>query len=389
LAKIFNDVIDAILSKRIFKRILTIYLLLILMMFFVSAIFIPVVNSAELLDTKGTTGVETVKTDPIVETVKEEPVVAEPVVAEPVVAEPVVVEETVVEVVSTTPKDDSSVTTDSSSTSEIVKIDNTTIDESIIKDTDVYDNKNDTVLENDKIVSSEIVNESSDEKNDETSLIIEIVSTSEEELGEIIEGEKIEVEPENKQESSIQSVTFTPSSNQKDVKLTVSSYNGKPEEVEDIPEISPETHEVYKYVDVKLTSNNTYIGETGVESLTFTFTVDKSWIDENQIDKETVVMLRYHDEEWQSLNTTLIAENDTTIVYEAETPGLSTFAVVGNRVVESSVSVVNEAPQIPWIIIIGIIASTTTVLIIVLFKARYIYIDEENKNTDNTDTEKV
>ena len=111
----------------------------------------------------------------------------------------------------------------------------------------------------------------------------------------------------------------------------------------------------------------------------FIFEVKWSWINENNIDKKTMLLVRYHDTEWQNLTTTYLGENDTYVYYEAETPGLSTFAVVGSELIESSASYVEEAPEMPWILNIGIIASSSTMLFVILFKARYIYLDEEDE----------
>jgi len=94
--------------------------------------------------------------------------------------------------------------------------------------------------------------------------------------------------------------------------------------------------------------------------------------------KKTILLVRYHDTEWQNLTTTYLSEDDTYIYYEAETPGLSTFAVVGSELIESSASYVEETPEVPWILNMGIIASSSTMLFVVLFKARYIYLDEED-----------
>ncbi len=205
---------------------------------------------------------------------------------------------------------------------------------------------------------------------------VEITSTSETDLGEINEGKETIIQPENEQESSISQVVFTSSSTLKEAKFTVSSYSGKPSEVKDIEINENITTEVYKYLDIKLTSNETYVGETGIASMTFTFAVEKSWIVENNIDKQTVEMLRYHDDEWQHLNTTLISENDAVIVYEAETPGLSTFAVVGSEIVEVSASYVEETNEISWILNVVIISSSSIILGVVLVKARFIYKNE-------------
>ena len=294
------------------------------------------------------------------------------------------------------PKEDSSspvestpVTDDSSCSEESTSIEDDKVDSSSdVESTPPVD----VVLSDDKDEDDSGTSEESipaeDDEDDSSSVVkstpavdvvIKIVSTSEKDLGEISEGVEIDVEPENGQETSIQAVSFTASTNLNQVKLSVSSYNGKPEEVEEIPDVAPETHSVYKYLDIKLTSNNTYVGETGIETMTFTFTIQKTWISENNIDKTTVEMLRFHDGAWQHLNTTLQGENDTSIVYEAETPGLSTFAVVGNRVVESSVSTINEVPKIPWFFYAGIIIVFICVLVVFLFKARVIYFDNDHK----------
>ena len=171
------------------------------------------------------------------------------------------------------------------------------------------------------------------------------------------------------------SVSFTPSIDLKKVKLTVAKLKDKPEEIIEIP---IKNNSVYAYLDIKLTADDVYIEEDRLESMRFIFEVKRSWINENNIDKKTILLVRYHDTEWQNLTTTYLGENDTYVYYEAESPGLSTFAVVGSELIESSASYVEEAPEVPWILNMGIIASSSTILFVVLFKARYIYLGEED-----------
>ncbi len=215
-----------------------------------------------------------------------------------------------------------------------------------------------------------------------------IVSTSVKVLGDIDEGEVTSVVPENVIETSIYEIKFETSSNLKNVKLSVSKLENKPEEIKNITVLENRSIEVYKYLDIKLTSNETYVGETGIESMFFTFDIEKSWITEYNIDKNTIEMLRYHDGEWQHLNTTLISENETCLIFESETPGLSTFAVVGSEIVEVSASYVEEVPEIPWILNLAIIVTSSAILIFILFRSRYIYFDEkcgkQVKNKINT-----
>ena len=85
-------------------------------------------------------------------------------------------------------------------------------------------------------------------------------------------------------------------------------------------------------------------------------------------------MLRYYNNKWQNITTIKIREDEKYYYYEAETTGLSTFAVVGNKVVESPEKY--EEPEIPWMVIIGFIISAIAILIFILFKAKLIYIGE-------------
>jgi len=193
-------------------------------------------------------------------------------------------------------------------------------------------------------------------------------------LGNVSKGNKTEIISENYNETDVYRVSFTPSIDLKKAKLTVAELKDKPEEIIEISTKNNSVY-VYQYLDIKLTEDGEYIDEDGIESMRFEFKVKWSWINENNIDKETVILKRYHDE-WQNLTTKLLSEDDTYIYYEAETPGLSTFAVVGSELVESSASYVEEVPEMPWILNMGIIASSSTMLFIVIFKARYIYFDE-------------
>jgi PGF-pre-PGF domain-containing protein len=175
-------------------------------------------------------------------------------------------------------------------------------------------------------------------------------------------------------QSIIQKVDFTVTDNQNNVKLTIKNLENKPEEI--INELNMSSDKkLFKYVDVKLTANDIYIGETGVASMTFTFSVEKSWIENENIDQQSVQMIRYHNDSWQELNTTFLYENETHIFYQAETPGLSVFAVIGDTLVEDSGSIVDDSTIVPWWIPFIAIIVSTSILIIVLVKKRYIYFN--------------
>ena len=195
----------------------------------------------------------------------------------------------------------------------------------------------------------------------------EIVSITKNKLGDLSSGEEKEVKIEYFED--IDSVKLTPATNLEDVKVTIIKLKDKPEEIIDPPK---KNISVYKYLDIKLIANDTYVEENNIKSLEFKFKVEKSWINNNKIDKATIRLIRYHDSEWQNLSTILNSENETYIYYTAVSPGFSTFAVVGSEVVERSESYTSEDMSIPWTIIIAFITSLTIILVVILFKARYI-----------------
>ena len=204
----------------------------------------------------------------------------------------------------------------------------------------------------------------------------EIVSMTEYEMENLSSEEEKEATLENSEETSICSVDFTAATNLKKVNVTVIKLKDKPEEIIEPPK---KNISVYKYLDIKLTADDEYVEEDNIKSLKFKFKVEQTWITDNNIDKVTIILIRYHDGEWQNLSTTLTSEDETYIYYEAESPGCSTFAVVGSKVVEKGEAFETDEPEIPWIVIIGFIIAAIVTLLIVLFKARYIYLGEDFK----------
>lgn len=192
-----------------------------------------------------------------------------------------------------------------------------------------------------------------------------------EEIGNISEGEEKEV---NISYGNIRQVTIKSIAKLENVTLQIKERFS--EEFSEEIRYNVSGQEVYKYYDFELSSNETQINETDIESAKINFTVEKSWIEENKIDNQTIILLRYFNNTWQNLTTNLLdIDNETYLFYEAETPGFSTFALVGSKVIEKEQEWPDE-PQIPWTIIIGFIISAIVILLIVLIKAKYIYIEE-------------
>ncbi len=84
---------------------------------------------------------------------------------------------------------------------------------------------------------------------------------------------------------------------------------------------------VYSYIEVK----HTNLVNPDIKKATLSFAIDKSWIYANDINKTKITLNRYTNGVWQQLDTILRSENSTTIMYDAVTPGLSLFAITGEK----------------------------------------------------------
>ena len=69
------------------------------------------------------------------------------------------------------------------------------------------------------------------------------------------------------------------------------------------------------------------IKEENTNSRTMLFKVAKKWLADNALDKEKIALYRYADNKWNTLPTKIVQEDDTTVYYNAGTPGFSYFAI--------------------------------------------------------------
>jgi PGF-pre-PGF domain-containing protein len=284
--------------------------------------------------------------------------------------------DTVTKTIDSSTTDSSNIDTSSCNTGDTSNIDTKTIDSSTTDSSNI-----DTSSCNAADIDSESLSKENElnklentTSNEELVRIEEIESMTENKLGDLITDKEKEVPLENS--SDIDSIEFTPATNLEDVKVTVIKLKDKPEK---IAEPAEKNISVYRYLDIKLTSVDEYVHEDNIKSLKFKIKVEQIWITDNNIDEGTILLMRYHDGEWQSLTTVFLSNDDTYLYYEAESPGCSTFAVVGSKVVENGEVFEANEPEIPWTFIIGFIIAAIVILLIFLFKARYIYLEESTE----------
>ena len=111
---------------------------------------------------------------------------------------------------------------------------------------------------------------------------------------------------------------------------TVSDVKVVVEKIERTPDIPEPSGVAYTYLDITMEN----AGSAKIDGM-IEFKVGKWWISDNNIDEATVTLNRYdRTEGWKMLPTTKVGEDNATVYFEAETPGFSMFAVMGEKKVE-------------------------------------------------------
>ena len=98
-----------------------------------------------------------------------------------------------------------------------------------------------------------------------------------------------------------------------------------------------------------------------VERAVMTFAVEKALVKEKGVDVETITLNRFFEGEWEKLPTKRVGEDEKHFYFEAESPGLSHFAVTGIA-----------PPPFPWwiVAIIVVVAVVAVVAGIHLYRRR-------------------
>jgi len=105
------------------------------------------------------------------------------------------------------------------------------------------------------------------------------------------------------------------------VKITITKVDGKPATI--TKEISGK---VYKYMNI----DHENINDSDIDTAEIEFEVEKSWLTDNNLDPDSIKLMRYHNDDWEILETEKTSETANYYYYKAKTPGFSYFAIVGN-----------------------------------------------------------
>jgi PGF-pre-PGF domain-containing protein len=156
-------------------------------------------------------------------------------------------------------------------------------------------------------------------------------------------------------DTGIDSIEITAADDLYGATITVERLMEKPADVTE-----PTTTNVYAYLNIESTAPEGSIG-----SLTIKFKVEQTWLTENNIDRNNVVLMRYHNNAWEQLDTTMLNEDITYVYYQATTTGMSTFAIaVSEPIVKPS------GLQMPLLFIAIVIIVLAIIALVVLLYYR-------------------
>ncbi|AKB81650.1 hypothetical protein MSBR3_1072 [Methanosarcina barkeri 3] len=86
--------------------------------------------------------------------------------------------------------------------------------------------------------------------------------------------------------------------------------------------------EVYKYLNIWV-GNVGFGNSNNIVNAVINFKVEKTWIQDKNIDKSSITLNRYNDTKWSQLSTNLLGEDDKYLYFTAKTLGFSPFAITG------------------------------------------------------------
>lgn len=99
----------------------------------------------------------------------------------------------------------------------------------------------------------------------------------------------------------------------------------------DLPSNYPGLTDNYQYISI----DKSRITDADIESAKIRFRVENDWIEDNNIDPDTISMYRYTTK-WVKLNTEKTSADSVYSYYEANSPGFSYFGIKGDKYIEET-----------------------------------------------------
>ena len=102
--------------------------------------------------------------------------------------------------------------------------------------------------------------------------------------------------------------------------------------------------EIYKYLNIWIRDKGSAI-PNNIEHPAVCFKVEKSWIQDKNINQSSIFLNRYSDNKWNQLPTSISGKDDRYTYFIAKTPGFSPFAITGTMKAEEPVTGKQKSEQ--------------------------------------------
>jgi len=102
--------------------------------------------------------------------------------------------------------------------------------------------------------------------------------------------------------------------------------------------------EVYKSFNVWV-GNSGFATSNNIENPEICFKVEKAWTQDNKVDKNSIILNRYSDEQWEQLPANLSGEDDKFLYFTTEVPGFSSFVITGKVKGLSEEDAIDSEPE--------------------------------------------
>ena len=132
----------------------------------------------------------------------------------------------------------------------------------------------------------------------------------------------------------VESITFRSTKTVGKTTTIVEELKNKSSLVSELPEGI-----IYKSFNIWV-GNSGYGTSKNIESSSVNFKVNTSWVEENDINKSSIILNRYDDEkkEWVELPVNLKGEDDQFLHFTADVPGYSSFAITGTKEEQNTIA---------------------------------------------------
>jgi len=156
------------------------------------------------------------------------------------------------------------------------------------------------------------------------------------------------------------------------VKITASKLSAKPSNI-----VAEPSGNVYHYIEIQKEN----IEDKDISSVKIDFMVEKTWIINSNINASTIALQRYAEEKWNKLSTTKTGEDDNYVYYQALSPGLSVFAITGEKVV-------TPTEEKPTTVAPPISSSDIVIILIVFIILGLLFILYKKRKTSSSSSKK-